>query len=146
LRDRFTGTLRHLFQHEPTDSEAAALEAYLAQLQVPKAVHRPAEIAVPAIERGKALFAGKAGCHDCHSGPKFTDRGLHDIGTGAEGRTEFDTPALSGISTTAPYLHDGRAATLEEIFARHNPQGLHGHAADLAPPELADLVEYLKSL
>jgi YVTN family beta-propeller protein len=145
LRDRFTGTLRHLFQYEPTESETAALEAYLSQLQIPGTVARPATIE-PVVARGKSLFEGKAGCRACHSGPKFTDRSLHDIGTGIDGQTEFDTPALPGISTTAPYLHDGRAATLDEIFRKYNPSGLHGNAAELAPGELADLIEYLKSL
>jgi YVTN family beta-propeller protein len=146
LRDRFTGTLRHLFQHEPGESEADALEAYLLQLRVSAAVGTPGEPAQIALARGRTLFEGKAACRDCHAGAKFTDRTLHDVGTGSDGAAEFDTPTLLGISTTAPYLHDGRAATLEEIFTKHNPAGLHGHAADLAPADLADLVEYLKSL
>ena len=49
-----------------------------------------------------------------------------------------------GSPQHAPYLHDGRAATLEEIFTKHNLSGLHGQAADLSPAELADLVEYLR--
>jgi YVTN family beta-propeller protein len=146
LRDRFTGTLRHLFQHEPTEGEAEALEAYLSELEISTAVGMPDEKGKAAIARGRALFEGKAGCRDCHAGTKFTDRSRHDVGTGSDGATEFDTPTLLGISTTAPYLHDGRAATLEEIFTKQNATGLHGHAADLAPAELADLVEYLKSL
>jgi YVTN family beta-propeller protein len=146
LRERFTGTLRHLFQHEPTGSEAEALEAYLSQLQLPAAAGAPGEKTKAVVGRGRALFEGKAGCRDCHVGTKFTDRSRHDVGTGSDGATEFDTPTLLRISTTAPYLHDGRAATLEEIFTKRNSAGLHGHAADLAPAELAELVEYLKSL
>jgi len=146
LRDRFTGTLRHLFQHEPTDGEADALEAYLSQLQIPAAAGAPNENTKVAMGRGRALFDGKAGCRVCHAGAKFTDRSLHDVGTGSDGATEFDTPSLQSISTTAPYLHDGRAATLEEIFTKHNSAGLHGRAADLAPAELVYLLEYLKSL
>lgn len=146
LRDRFSGTLRHLFQHEPTEHEAAAIEAYLSELQPPRAAARPNPAAEPAIVRGKMLFEGKAGCRECHRGAKFTDGRRHDIGTGSGGAALLDTPALTGVSTTPPYLHDGRAATLEDIFAKHNQSGLHGQAADLAPAELADLVEYLKSL
>jgi DNA-binding beta-propeller fold protein YncE len=145
LRDRFTGTLRHLFQHEPTEREAAALEAYLSRLKAPEPV-APTALTQSAVARGRALFDGKAGCRGCHAGPKFTDRSLHDVGTGADGQAEFDTPALIGIATTPPYLHDGRAATLEEIFVRQNPSGLHGQAADLAPAELTDLIGFLKSL
>jgi YVTN family beta-propeller protein len=146
LRERFTGTLRHLFQHEPTESEAEALDAYLSRLRAPTLVPWTTEDTKAAVSRGQALFGGKAGCRDCHAGAKFTDRSRHDVGTSSDGATEFDTPTLLGISTTAPYLHDGRAATLEEIFTKHNAAGIHGHAADLAPTELADLVEYLKSL
>lgn len=146
LRDRFTGTLRHLFQHEPTESESKALEAYLVQLRYPGPAAEPDVAKQPAIQRGKALFEGAAGCRACHSGKKLTDRTLHEVGTGSDGQAAFDTPSLLGISTTAPYLHDGRAATLEEIFTQHNPQGLHGRAADLSAEQLADLIEYLKSL
>jgi YVTN family beta-propeller protein len=146
LRDRFTGTLRHLFQYEPTDSETAALEAYLLQLDFSDRVTEPAAELMPAIARGKSLFTGAAGCSACHSGPKYTDRKLHSVGTESTGEAEFDTPALLRISTTAPYLHDGRAATLEEVFTKHNVGGLHGRAAELSAEQLADLVEYLKSL
>ncbi len=146
LRDRFTGTLRHLFQHEPAESETTALEAYLLQLRYPDRVAGPAAEQLPAIARGKSLFAGAAGCVLCHSGPKHTDRQLHDVGTGSDGEMEFDTPALERISTTAPYLHDGRAATLEEVLTKHNAAGLHGRAADLSAGQLADLLEYLKSI
>jgi cytochrome c peroxidase len=68
------------------------------------------------------------------------------VGTGSDVEVDFDTPALLRISTTAPYLHDGRAATLEEVLTRYNTAGLHGRAADLSIGQLADLVEYLKSL
>ena len=146
LRDRFTGTLRHLFQHEPTESETTALEAYLLQLRSADRVAGPAAEQLPAIARGKSLFEGPAGCVLCHSGPKHTDRKLHDVGTGSDGEMEFDTPALERISTTAPYLHDGRAATLDDVLTRYNAAGLHGRAADLSAGQLADLVEYLKSL
>ncbi|MGE5194601.1 MAG: cytochrome c peroxidase [Deltaproteobacteria bacterium] len=146
LRDRFTGTLRHLFQHEPTESEAAALEDFLVQLWAPEPVGPFDGATNAAVARGKALFEGKAGCRECHAGTKFTDRALHDVGTGSGDPAEFDTPTLLRISTTAPYLHDGRAATLEEIFAKYNPAGLHGRAADLPPQELADLVAFLRSL
>jgi len=146
LRDRFTGTLRHLFQYEPAAHEIAALNAYLVQLRFPDRVENPTAERAPAIARGKSLFDGTAGCSACHSGPQYTDRRLHSVGTGSGGEMKFDTPGLVRISTTAPYLHDGRAATLEEIFTKHNAAGLHGRAADLSAEQLADLVEYLKSL
>lgn len=146
LRERFEGTLRHLFQHEPTEAESAALEAYLAQLKYPQGLSPRIDPATPAAERGRALFQGVAQCNLCHSGSKLTDRKRHDVGTGSEGETEFDTPSLVRITQTPPYLHDGRAESLADIFSRHNVAGLHGNATDLSPEQLADLVEYLKSL
>lgn len=151
LRDRFTGTLRHLFQHEPTEQEAAALEAYLSQLDYPAvggavpatASNKPNS---PAVLRGKELFHGRAGCIECHSGKKFADRATHDIGTGDTTHRAYDTPALLRVSETAPYMHDGRAETLESIFTTHNPSRLHGNSADLSPEQLADMIAYLKSL
>lgn len=145
LRERFTGTLRHLFQHEPNDAEVAALDAFLSQLDYPPLLPR-ADAPSPAVTRGRLLFQNAARCHECHSGMKFTDRKSHDVGTGSGRAYEFDTPSLYRISETAPYLHDGRATTLDEIFTRFNPAGLHGAAADLSPDELRDLVAYLKTL
>ncbi|HTI49752.1 MAG TPA: cytochrome c peroxidase, partial [Planctomycetaceae bacterium] len=146
LRARFTGTLRHLFQHEPMEEEAAALEAYLAQLDYPAKLPHRVDPESTAARRGRALFEGAARCSDCHNGSKFTDRKTHDVGTASGADVAFDTPSLVRISETAPYLHDGRAETLAEIFTRHNSSGEHGGAADLSAEQLVDLVEYLKSL
>ena len=47
---------------------------------------------------------------------------------------------------TAPYLHDGSARTLEEIWTVFNPKDTHGVTNDLQKDELNDLIEYLKTL
>jgi cytochrome c peroxidase len=47
---------------------------------------------------------------------------------------------------TAPYLHDGRCWSLEEIWTLYNPYDLHGVANDLTKQQLNDLIEYLKTL
>ena len=57
-----------------------------------------------------------------------------------------DVPHLAGAYDTDPYLHDGRARTLEEIFGKYNPQKLHGKAHDLSPAEMQDLLEYVREL
>ena len=70
--------------------------------------------------RGETLFSTH--CAECHPAPLYTDRLRHDVGTGGEFErkgTAFDTPSLRGVFDTAPYLHDGSAATLEEAIARH---------------------------
>ncbi|MBM4368295.1 MAG: PKD domain-containing protein, partial [Deltaproteobacteria bacterium] len=83
---------------------------------------------------GRDIFYAE-GCDTCHAGPESTDAGwnadgtpiLHDVGTiiatsgqraGGE-LTGLRTPSLRGLFATAPYLHDGRAATLEEALAEH---------------------------
>jgi cytochrome c peroxidase len=57
----------------------------------------------------------------------------------------FDTPQLTNIALTAPYLHDGSAPTLETIWTLYNLQDQHGRTNDLAKDELNDLIEYLRT-
>ena len=97
--------------------------------------------------RGKALFEA-SGCADCHSGTYYTDQKMYDVGTGWErdGETPYDTPTLLEMWRTAPYLHDGRAETLEELLTLHNPDDRHGKTSRLNPGELEDLIEYINSL
>ena len=147
LPERFGTTLRQTFQHEPTGEELKAISAYLEQLG-PSAAPRRVDPASPEAMRGRELFHDVAGCGRCHRGPHLTDGQRHHVGTA--GPTDlaetFDTPSLVGVSETPPYLHDGRAATLESIFLEHNESGRHGSADQLTEEELADLVAFLKSL
>lgn len=96
--------------------------------------------------RGQALFTGKADCVSCHAGPQSGGTGKKAwIGTTPKG-IDLDVPHLAGGYDTAPYLHDGRAATLEDLFLRHNPDRLHGKVHVLSPEELADLLRYVREL
>lgn len=110
-------------------------------------------------ERGKAIFertVAKNGapiseanqCSYCHSGPKFTNQKQIDVGTGkATDRSPvIDVPQLPNVAYSAPYLHDGSARSLEEIWTMFNPKDTHGVTNDLTKDELNDLVEYLKTL
>jgi cytochrome c peroxidase len=54
-------------------------------------------------------------------------------------------PPLTNIALTAPYLHDGSAQTLEEIWTVYNPNDKHGRTNDLTKDELNDLIEYLRT-
>ncbi|NJO23396.1 MAG: cytochrome C peroxidase [Sphingomonadales bacterium] len=83
---------------------------------------------------GLKLFAGKGRCIGCHTGFAFTDRNFYDIGLpGADpGRGKeidlpvadhaFKTPTLRELAWTAPYMHDGSLATLDEVI-RHYEKG-----------------------
>ena len=102
--------------------------------------------------RGKKLFmSNEVGCAKCHSGSYTTDQKMHNVGTGNDDPTEligptFDTPTLHVIYRSAPYLHHGKAETLEEVLTLFNKNDEHGKASHLNETQIADLVEYLKAL
>ncbi len=113
----------------------------------------------PAQERGKAIFdrtKSKGGqpipeanqCGTCHSGPKYTSQKGFDVGTGklTDRSPLVDVPQLPNVAYSAPYLHDGSARSLEEIWTVFNPKDQHGVTNDLTKDELNDLIEYIKTL
>ena len=87
-------------------------------------------------------------CITCHTPPYFTNLKLADVGTlaASDDSMKFDTPHLNNIYASAPYLHDGRAATLEEIWTKYGKEDKHGVVNDMSKNQLNDLVDYLKSL
>ncbi len=87
-------------------------------------------------------------CYTCHPPPYFTDKLMNDVGTLSDSDDPmlFDTPQLNNVYESAPYLHDGKAATLEEIWTKFNAHDQHGVANDMMKSQLNDLVEYLKSI
>lgn len=106
----------------------------------------------PPAVRGQRLFHSReAACASCHPAPLFTDRQKHDVGTGRESPferkgTSFDTPSLRFLASTAPYLHDGSAATLRDVLRSKNPDHLHGVTSHLTEAEIDDLVAFLESI
>jgi YVTN family beta-propeller protein len=112
----------------------------------------------PAQERGKAVFERRTDkfgkpipesnrCSFCHSGPKGTSQKSFDVGTqkSTDNSGKLDTPQLTNIAISSPYLHDGSARTLEEIWTVFNPEDKHGRTNDLTKDELNDLIEYLRT-
>lgn len=120
-------------------------------------------------QRGLELFRGKARCTRCHSGFNFSDEKYHNLGIGwdtntvdlgrymvtrnAEDIGAFKTPTLREISRTAPYMHDGRFATLEDVVEFYNQGGIKNPHLDntLIPLELTaeekrEMVAFLRSL
>ena len=138
--------------------ELDALSAYITSLaKVPRSPYRNPDgsFTAAAIE-GRKIFV-RAGCVPCHSGPDFTDSAsgiLHDIQSilPTSGSRLFaklpgiDTPSLKGVWQSAPYYHDGRAATLTELFATYNSKDQMGVTSNLTSTELGQLVEYLMEL
>jgi cytochrome c peroxidase len=123
----------------------------------------------PAAQNGLVLFREKARCTKCHSGFNFTDEKFHNLGIGWDdnkvdlgrymvtGNPEeigaFKTPTLREIARSAPYMHDGRFKTLEEVVNFYNKGGVKNPHQDnlIIPLELTDqekhdLVEFLRTL
>ena len=137
-----------------------ALAAYCRSLEPTPSPHAagPGKLSERA-ERGRALFESAAvGCATCHVGPMYTDSRLdakpfrkHDVGTGTGDPAEtlgpaFDTPSLVGLYRSAPYLHDGRASTIEDVLTKANLGDKHGRTSDLSKAQVDDLAEFLRSL
>jgi YVTN family beta-propeller protein len=143
-----------------TPEQLTALDRYIASIPRPPNRYRPlgAEL-TEAQRKGKKVFErtmsndGKViprqdRCITCHSGPLFTAREVHDVGTKMkyDKESKFDIPHLNNIYDSAPYLHNGIAPTLEEIWTTYNPDDRHGVTNDMTKDQLNDLIEYLKTL
>jgi len=87
-------------------------------------------------------------CITCHTPPYYTNRKLAYVQTlsSTDDSILFDTPHLNDIYASAPYLHDGRAATLEEIWTKYGKGDKHGEINDMTKIQLNELIDYLKSL
>ena len=128
--------------HEVSEDIASCVDDYLMQLSPVPSPYLINGSYSPKAEAGKKIFE-KLNCDFCHSGPYFTDQHHHVIGTDVEFKDGWDTPTLREVWRTAPYLFDGRATTLEEVFKIYK----HGlKRQKLTPKELEDLVEYIQSL
>ena len=135
--------IRHIQFVVRPEADAAAIDAYLKSLKP-----LPSPYAADAkAQNGKRVFE-KAGCRDCHSLPLYTDLKAYDVGTGTGRETgkDFDTPTLVELWRTAPYLHDGRAATLEAVLTKFNPDNRHGNTSSLSATDLEELAAFLLSL
>lgn len=129
-----------------SDPELDALADFIESLHPLRSPRRdPDGSLTAAAESGAGTFQ-RVGCASCHTPPLFTDRRLHDVGTGAASGSvaevagpRFKTPSLRELWLTAPYLHDGRAATLRDAVAAHA-------AARLDAADLNDLEAFLLQL
>jgi YVTN family beta-propeller protein len=130
----------------PAKSEVDDLLAYVKSLR--SEPNPNLSTFAPAAKRGKVIFEGKGNCAKCHPGPWFTDNKSYDVGTASAGDPDgvYDTPSLIEAYRTAPYYHDGRAATMKDALTGHDPKGLHGKLKNLTPKELEDLIAYVLSL
>jgi len=136
-----------LFTDQPEDV-AAAIDEYLKSLNPVPSPHLVHGKLSPAARRGEKTFH-RVGCADCHVPGLFTDLHPHDVGTRRtfdEPTDKFYTPTLIEVWRTAPYLHDGSAATMRDVVTTRNPNGEHGATRGLSNQEVDDLCEYVLSL
>lgn len=142
--------IRHvLFTVQPAEV-AGAMDAYLQGLQPVPSPRLTKGRFSPAAKRGEKLFNSKeAGCTQCHPWPLLTDLQSYDVGTASRfdrDTSSFDTPTLIEIWRTAPYLHDGSAATIRDVLTTANRGDQHGKTSHLTAEQLNDLIEFLLSL
>jgi Cytochrome c peroxidase len=102
--------------------------------------------ATPSERRGEVLFFGKARCSSCHPAPFYLDDKMHDLKLerfmAEPPRGPIKTFTLRGIKESPPYLHDGRALTLEDTVEFFNLV----LSLKLSTSEKADLVAFMRQL
>lgn len=131
----------HIQFYDISEEESSCVDDYLKALRpVPSPFLQNGELSEKAKE-GRKIFE-KQNCGSCHSGPYYTDMKLHRIGEDIEFEKGWDTPTLIEVWRTAPYLWDGRAATMEEVFEVHK----HGINKKITKKEAEALAEYVNSL
>jgi len=158
-----------------TDTQCVLIGDYLRDLPAPVQAMPPDADRRGHVENGSRQFEA-IGCADCHTPDLGTIKGfysnllLHDmgpelasstgyygeppaapgssLGTPAPVANEWRTPPLWGVADSAPYLHDGRAETLEKAITRHGGEAVNVVAKfnALQPSDQADLIGFLKTL
>jgi YVTN family beta-propeller protein len=153
---------KYFFRSEGFDKQDLdALLTYLNNIPLAPNRHLAADGQLTdAQDRGKTIFyrkstndgrliAVKDRCDTCHpADTHYTARYSTEVGSATKYDTSglFDIPQLDRVYEDAPYLHNGEALTLEEIWTVFNNEDKHGITSDMSKQQLNDLIEYLKTL
>ncbi|MDA7889448.1 c-type cytochrome [Pirellulales bacterium] len=151
---------------EPEDLED---DPELAELYAEAAAGIKSHFMSDSAKRGREIFfTEKGNCTACHVGANLADEKYHNIGVGMDQETPdvgrhavtkdtvdtgaFKTPTVRNVALTAPYMHDGSMATLEEVVEWYDKGGHSSkHLSSKIRPlkltdqEQADLVEFMKA-
>jgi YVTN family beta-propeller protein len=138
--------IRHILFAVRPEEEVNSIDEYLKSLEpIPSPYLVKGKLSASA-KRGRKVYS-KAHCDSCHTGALHTDLQQHNVGTGdgLDKDRKFDTPTLVEAWRTAPYLYDGRAATIEEVIAIYNSDDKHGQTSNLSVQEITDLANFVLS-
>jgi len=159
--------------HDLSNEQCEQITAFVAMLKRPIEILPQDEHGQQQAEHGRQLFT-KVGCAECHVPTLsnvqgiYSDLLLHRMGAELIGgggyyapdpqfpdspgdfplTDEWRTPPLWGVADSGPYLHDGRAATLQEAITQHGGQGTQAARAfgSLSGADQLDLIEFLNTL
>jgi len=145
LPEQIRKSLTVTMQTDRTVSERMLgdLTAYVESLQSPPSVAALRGTQDDAaVVRGRELFQEQR-CQRCHAAPTYTTPKTYNVGLkDQEGNDHFNPPSLRGVGQRAPYFHDNRAASLDEVFRKFQ----HQLKRELSDAELSDLKAFLGSL
>ncbi len=155
LRSISRSVIENVMGGSVTEAQLDALVAYELSLRVPANPWRNSTGLTATQQRGQIVFDGAGRCRVCHSGPALTGQFSIQI---RPANPAFDVPSLRWIFATAPYFHDGTAATLRRVVDHYaddvspaqmttwgwNALGIYD--INLTEQEKLDLVEYLRTL
>lgn len=131
----------HIQFYDIEESMALAVDAYVASLEAVESPYLVNGQLSEKAKEGRKVYE-KFECDRCHSGPYYTDLKMYRIGQDIEFEAGWDTPTLREVWRTAPYLFDGRAETMQEVFEVHK----HGIEKKISKKEVEALSEYVLSL
>ena len=172
--DTYRAAFREAFEGDgiTPDHVSRALASYLRTLRsgnaaIDRFLQGHSDALPPDARRGFRLFVGRANCGRCHVYPLFTDHQFHNTGVSwgslDSGRFEiteedgdrgaFKTPSLRNAAGTAPYMHDGSLATLEDVVEHYDRGGTSNPYIDveirplgLSSTEKRQLLAFLEAL
>jgi YVTN family beta-propeller protein len=124
-------------------AEVQDLSAYLEIIPAPDNPNLE-RLAQAELAEGAALFAAR--CQSCHAGATLTDGKSHEVSLLDATTLPLNTPSLRGVFATPPYLHDGSAATLREVFSGLRPSLRAHDQRGLSFTQQRALEAYLQTL
>ncbi|MET0593050.1 MAG: hypothetical protein ABW133_10145, partial [Polyangiaceae bacterium] len=148
VKDHLKKTFERLGGEGLPERELSALIDYIGTMTPPVGIAFTPSEKQKLVEHGHKLFeSADTGCGTCHDSARdFSDGMRHSVtaGRAANDADGFDTPSLRFVSGTAPYFHDGRYKTLDDVLTA--PDHAMGTSTQLSRQDRAALVAYLETL